>query len=307
MAHISVVSPVYSAENILPELISRIESSLLKITPNFEIILVNDGSKDDTWNKIESLASTRPHLKGINLSRNFGQHYAITCGLDHAHADWVVVMDCDLQDQPEEIVKLYKKALEGYDVVLASRKDRKDNTFKRIFSKYFYKTLGYLTGSQQDETVANFGIYNNKVIDSIKSLRESIRYFPTMVKWVGFKQTKIDVNHATSLYDKSNYDLKKSLSLALDIILAFSDKPIRLVIKLGFIISLISFIIGIYYTILWLNGGIIVLGYTSLIVSTWLLSGIILSTLGVIGLYVGKTFEGVKNRPIYIVDKITNE
>jgi len=307
MAHIAVVSPVYSAEHFLPELISRIEESLSKITSNFEIILVNDGSTDNTWNKIENLASTRPHLKGINLSRNFGQHYAITCGLDHADANWVVVMDCDLQDQPEEIVKLYNKANEGFDIVLASRENRKDNTFKKILSKYFYRTLGYLTGSQQDETVANFGIYNRKVIEAIATLRESIRYFPTMVKWVGFKQTKINVSHASSSYEKSNYNFKKSLSLALDIILAFSDKPIRLVIKLGFIISFISIIIGIYYTVLWLNGDIIVLGYTSLIVSIWLLSGIILSTLGVIGLYVGKTFEGVKNRPIYIVDKITNE
>ena len=301
--HISIVSPVYRAENILPELIDRIELSLLKFTDSFEIILVEDGSPDKSWQKIENLSQGKEYVKGIKLSRNFGQHYAITCGLDHALGDWVVVMDCDLQDQPEEIEKLYNKALEGFDIVLASRKVRKDNYFKKLFSKIFYATLGYLTGTTQDESVANFGIYNHKSIHAIKSMRESIRYFPTMVKWVGFRKITIEVEHSNREEGKSSYNFRKLINLATDIILAYSDKPIRLTIKLGFAISIISFFIAIYYFIKWLSGDIIVIGYTSLIVSIWLLSGFTISTLGVIGLYIGKTFEGVKERPIYIIDK----
>jgi dolichol-phosphate mannosyltransferase len=305
MAHISIISPVYKAEKILPELISRIENSVEKITTDYEIILVEDCGQDNSWEVIEKISKNKHHLKGIKLSRNFGQHYAITCGLDHAIGEWIVVMDCDLQDQPEEIEKLYKKAKEGFDIVLASRKQRNDKYFKKLFSKLFYRTLGYLTGSEQDETVANFGIYHRKVIESVISMRESIRYFPTMIKWVGFNQTKLEVTHSSRHEGSSTYSFKKLLNLALDIILAFSDKPIRLTIKFGFLISLISFIIAIYFILKWSFGGVVVLGYTSLIVSIWLLSGFIISTLGVIGLYVGKIFEGVKKRPIYLIEKTT--
>jgi dolichol-phosphate mannosyltransferase len=304
--HLSIVSPVYRAEKIIPELVARIEKTVTKITDDFEIILVEDCGPDNSWEVIEKISQDKIYLKGIKLSRNFGQHYAITCGLDHAHGEWVVVMDCDLQDQPEEIEKLYYKTREGFDIVLASRIERQDHFFKRFFSKLFYRTLGYLTGSEQDETIANFGIYHNKVIKAVTSMRESIRYFPTMIKWVGFKSTKIDIEHAERLEGESSYNFKRLLDLALDIILAFSDKPIRLAIKFGFIISLGSIAVAIYYLIKWVLGDVEVLGYTSLIISIWLLSGISISILGIVGQYVGKTFEGVKNRPIYIKDKTTN-
>ncbi len=306
MPHLSIVSPVYNAEKIIPALVERIESSIQKITVDYEIILVEDCGPDNSWEIIENIAKTNLKVVGIKLSRNFGQHYAITAGLDQAKGDWVVVMDCDLQDQPEEIEKLYKKAQEGFDIVLGRRFDRKDRFFKKFFSKMFYRTLGYLTGSEQDETVANFGIYNKNVVKAVVSMRESIRYFPTMVKWVGFKSTKVNVEHDDRGEGESSYNLKKLINLALDIILAYSDKPIRLLIKTGLLISFISVLVAFIYFIKWLKGDVLVLGYTSLIISIWLLSGIILSTLGIIGLYVGKTFEGVKNRPIYIIKKIIN-
>lgn len=307
MPHLSIISPVYQAELILRELVSRIESSVETITKDFEIILVEDHGSDNSWVEIEKIALENKRVKGIKLSRNFGQHYAITAGLDMAKGDWVVVMDCDLQDQPEEIINLYNKALEGFDIVLARRYERKDNFLKRGFSKLFYRTLGYLTGSEQDEKVANFGIYRKIVIDAVVSMRESIRYFPTMIKWVGFKSTKLNVSHDERFEGKSSYSLKRLLNLALDIILAFSDKPIRLLIKTGLMISFVSFIIAIVNFVKWLMGDISVLGYTSLIISVWLLSGFIIATLGVVGLYVGKTFEGVKNRPIYIIEKKVND
>lgn len=307
MPHISIVSPVYKAEKILPALIERIEASVSKITDDFEIILVEDCGPDNSWEVIEKFAKNNPNVIGLKLSRNFGQHYAITAGLDRAKGDWVVVMDCDLQDQPEEIEKLYNKAQGGFDVVLARRHERKDHFFKRFFSKMFYRTLGYLTGSEQDESVANFGIYSQNVINSVNTMRESIRYFPTMIKWVGFKSAKVNVVHDDRLDGSSSYNFRRLINLALDIILAFSDKPIRLVIKAGLIISLGSVLIALIYFLKWLKGDVIILGYTSLIISVWLLSGIILSTLGIIGLYIGKIFEGVKGRPIYIIEKTTND
>jgi len=305
--HISIVSPVYRAENILPFLVERITRSVSQITNDYEIILVDDCSPDNSWKVIENIAAENKIVKGIKLSRNFGQHYAITAGLDNSNGDWTVVMDCDLQDRPEEIINLYKKATEGYEVVLARRYDRKDSEIKKLLSAAFYRTLGYFTGSEQDEKVANFGIYSRKVVEAVVSMRESIRYFPTMIKWVGFSTAKINVEHDQRNEGSSNYNLKKLLRLSLDIILAYSDKPIMLLIKFGLLVSAFSFIIAIITFLRWLNGSIEVLGYTSLIISIWFLAGIVLSTLGLVGLYVGKTFEGVKKRPIYIIEKTTEE
>lgn len=303
---ISIVSPVYKAEKIIPTLVSRIEKSVSPITNDYEIILVEDGGPDNSWNVIDQIAKSNTKVKGIKLSRNFGQHYAITAGLDHAKGEWVIVMDCDLQDQPEEIPKLYNKALEGFHVVLARREERQDNMFKIFGSWVFHKTLSYLTGKDHDSAVANFGIYHKKVIKNVCSMRESIRYFPTMVHWVGFKQTKIDVKHASREDGKTSYNLKRLINLALDIILAYSDKPIRLTIKAGLIISVFSLLAAFTMIIRYFGGLIEVSGYASLIVSIWFFSGLIIMTLGTLGLYIGKTFEGVKNRPIYIIEKNAN-
>jgi dolichol-phosphate mannosyltransferase len=207
--HISVVSPVYGCCTSLLELHRRLKITLESITNDFEIILVNDASPDNAWNAICEICKCDDRVLGINLSRNFGQHHAITAGLDHAHGEWIVVMDCDLQDQPEEIIKLYAKALNGYDIVLARRFLRQDNFMKRIFSKLFYRTLYYLTGSNQDETVANFGIYSRKVIDEIKKLRESIRYFPTMINWIGFRTAHVDVRHSARFAGKTGYSFNQ--------------------------------------------------------------------------------------------------
>ncbi|WP_036930405.1 glycosyltransferase family 2 protein [Prevotella sp. 10(H)] len=303
---ISIVSPVYRAEKIIPVLVERIEKAVIGITDDYEIILVEDCGPDNSWGVIEQIARINRNVIGIKLSRNFGQHYAITAGLDHVSGDWVIVMDCDLQDKPEEIPNLYNKAKEGYNIVLAERFERQDSFLKRLSSSLFYKTLSYLTGVKQDPSVANFGIYDKKAIDAIRSMRESIRYFPTMVNWVGFNKTKINVEHSARYEGKTSYNLKKLLNLALDIILAYSEKPIRLTVKVGAFISFLSILAAIYTLILWLLGEIVVLGYTSLIISIWFLSGIIILILGIVGLYIGKIFEGVRKRPIYIVSQKMN-
>lgn len=304
--HLSIISPVYRAEQLLDQLVERVMESVGAISSDFEIILVDDYSPDNSWSKIEELSTKHPQVKGIKLSRNFGQHYAITAGLDQAKGEWVVVMDCDLQDRPEEIPALYEKAQEGFEAVFAQRVNRKDAFSKKIGSKVFYKSLGYLTGVDQDETVANFGIYHRKLIDEIIQMREKIRFFPAMVKWVGFRQTAIPVIHKENGERETTYSFKKLFNLALDIMLAYSDKPIRMTVKLGVGVAFTGFLFAIFTLIRYWMGDIIVAGYASLIISIWLLTGFLLITLGMVGLYVGKIFEGVKNRPIYIVEKKTS-
>lgn len=303
---LSIVSPVYKADDLIEQLVTRVTETASKITDDFEIILVDDCSPDSSWLKIKELALTNSRLKGIQLSRNFGQHYAITAGIDHAQGEWVVVMDCDLQDVPEEIGKLYSKAQEGFDVVLARRSNRKDKVFQKIFSFLFYQVLNYLTGLKHDEKVANYGIYHQKVIKAITSMRENVRYFPIMVKWVGFTTGFVDVKH-DSRDGETSYILKKRINIALDVILSYSDKPLRIFVKLGMLIAVSALFFTLYYLYLWINHKIIVLGYASIIISIWFLSGIIISILGVLGLYVGKTFQDVKGRPIYVVNEKVND
>lgn len=301
---ITVVIPVYQAESLIDELLKQLTNELKTITNHYEIVLIEDRSPDNSWLEILKAQSIYPHVKAVRLSRNFGQHHAISAGLALCKGDWTVVMDCDLQDQPSEISKLYREAKKGFDIVLARRAARQDNWLKTLSSKLFYRTLGYLTGVEQDATVANFGIYSRKVISALIKMPESVRYFPTMVRWVGFNSTKIDVKHAARPDGKTSYNFKKLLNLSLDICLANSDKPIRLTIKLGLIVAFTGFIFATYIAIRALLGGIPVMGYASLLVSLWVLSGLIICIIGVIGLYVGKSFEGIKNRPHYLIDEI---
>lgn len=303
--HISVVIPVYKGKSQLLELVSKIIDSISLLNKTLEIILVDDGCPEGSWERILELQQQFPQINGLKLSRNFGQHYAITAGLDHSAGEWIVVMDCDIQDRPEEIPNLYAEAQKGFDVVLARRVNRQDGFLKRFGSRIFYRTLAYLTGSRQDESIGNFGIYHRKVIDEVIGMRESIRFFPTMIKWVGFRQTSITVVHQAKTNRSSSYNSRKLFNLALDIMLAYSDKPIRLTVKLGLIVALTGFLFALVTLIRYWNGEIIVAGYASLIISLWVLTGLVLITLGVMGLYIGKTFEGVKKRPIYIIEKKT--
>lgn len=303
---ISVVSPVYRGEKMVSELVRRNVEALSGMGVDYEIILVNDASPDDSWQAIEAECNMNPKVKGLNLSRNFGQHYAITAGLSYAQGEWIVVMDCDLQDRPEEIPNLYAKAQEGYDSVLAQRVQRNHGWFKQMGSKCFYKLFSYLTETKQDASVANFGIYNRKVIDAVLSMGDAMRYFPTQIQWVGFKRAYLPIQHDERAEGKSTYNLSRLLKLAFDTIISFSDKPMRLMVKLGLMVTMISFIVGIVFLVRYCMGLIEVMGFASLIISLWLLGGIIISLIGVVGIYLGKLFEKAKDRPTFIVDKKNN-
>ncbi len=306
MPHISVVIPVYKAEGCLEELYRRLVASLELISRNFEIILVEDCGGDNSWPMIVDLARCDGRVSGIQFSRNFGQHYGITAGLDHCNGDWVVVMDCDLQDRPEEIPRLYAKAQEGYDVVLARRGWRKDPALKRLTSWLFYKVFSYLADMDYDGETGNFRIVSRKVVTSFRAMRERLRFFGGLVNWMGFPTASIDVQHDERFAGQTSYTFRKLWKLASETIIAYSDKPLRLSIRFGFVISALAFAYGGYIVYLALVHDAPIMGWSSLMVSLYFLGGIIISILGILGLYLGKVFDEVKRRPLYLISDCVN-
>ena len=305
MPHISIVIPVYKAEDCLEELYGRLKTSLETITTDFEIVLVEDCGGDRSWPMIVDLAQRDNRVKGIQFSRNFGQHYGITAGLDHCDGDWVVVMDCDLQDRPEEIPRLYAKAQEGYDVVLARRGQRNDPVAKRFTSWLFYKVFSYLADMDYDGETGNFRIISRKVVDSFRGMRERLRFFGGLVSWMGFPTASIEVQHDERFSGQTSYTLRKLWKLASETIIAYSDKPLRLAIRFGFIISGLAFSYGGYIVYSAMVHDVSIMGWSSLIVSLYLLGGIIISILGILGVYLGKAFDEIKRRPLYIISHST--
>ena len=304
---LSIITPVYGCCKSINSLYERLNKSLSTITNDFEIIMVNDSSPDNAWEAIKELAKKDDRVKGINLSRNFGQHKAITAGLDYAKGDWIVVMDCDLQDQPEEIIKLYNKAQEGYEIVFGRRAERKDTFLKRLSSKLFYKVYDYFTESKIDNTIANFSIISKKVLNTLKKMREQNRTYPLFVNWIGFKRTEINIEHSSRDEGKSSYTFSKLINLAIDSIVSQSNKPLKLSIKFGFILSFLSLIYACLLVLRYFIFSIPVEGWTSVMVSIYFIGGLLFANMGILGLYVGKIFDETKNRPIYIVQETTFE
>ena len=304
--HISIVSPVYKAEKIVSQLVSRIISSVDKITSDFEIILVEDGSPDNSWEEIEKVCLSDKRVKGIKLSRNFGQHEAITAGLEITTGDWIVVMDCDLQDKPENIPIFHQKAIEGYDMVVGKKSERKDHILRKIESAFFYKILEKLTGVKVSLGIGNFGIYNRTSINSFLSLKEEYRSFGMIMGWLGFNRYELEIESDERHEGKSSYTFWKKWKLALTTITSFSNRILILIITIGFCISFsaLCFLVLHIFNV-WKNSQPIA-GWSSLILSIFLSLGIVVSCIGVVGLYVGKIFSQVKNRPLYIVAKKKN-
>lgn len=301
MPHISVVIPVYQGEHFLDELYRRLKISLEILTQDFEILMIEDAGKDRSWEMIVNLSKKDPRVKGIQFSRNFGQHDAITAGIDHSTGDWTVVMDCDLQDRPEEIPRLYARTQEGFDIVLAKRRKRKDFWFKILCSHLFYKMLSQLSGLSYDEQVGNFRVISRRVVENLRLFREQLRFFPALVTWLGFPTSSIEIQHDERIRGQSAYTFRKRLSLAASAIISYSDKPLRLCIKFGFVISILAFIYGSYVVFRALVHHIPIPGWGSLISSLYFIGGIIITLLGVIGVYLGKTFDETKKRPLYVI------
>ena len=272
---ISVVIPVYGCRAALTELYRRLVESVSKITNEFEIILVNDNCPQNSWEVIEELCANDKRVKGIELSRNFGQMRAILAGLDYAVGEWIVVMDCDLQDRPEEIVRLYEKAMEGYDVVFARRKERRDNPIKVFLANQFYKVYRFATEGNYDGAVCNFSIVKKNVIGNYCRMREQHRGYVMYIRWLGFRQTIIDVEHDARYEGKSSYSLKKRIDMAIELLTSQSDKILKLFVSFGFVMSISAFL-AIIGLIIYHYTAQVAVGWTSLIATNVLIGGIII-------------------------------
>lgn len=305
--HLSIISPCYGAPTLLRELARQIGEVAKTITPDYEIILVEDGSPDNSRDIIREICREDKHVKGVFLSRNFGQQPALNAGLDTAKGEWVAILDCDLQNPPQHIRALYDKAQEGYDIVFASRQDRPDNFFMTEGSKLFNRLIGFLTNTHQDESVAEFCIYHRKVVDAMKQMGDYVRYYPLMDKWVGFRYTKVPVPHDERTDGKeSSYSMRKRIELAVTTTVAFSTKALHLIVYFGFVVTVLAILLALYLAIDYMITGVDVSGWLTLFASMWFIAGILISILGIIAVYVGNIFDEVKRRPSYIIAEILN-
>ena len=300
MTHLSVVVPVFNESSLVTELLKRISSSIELVTQDYEIIIIDDGSDDETWNEILSEANKEKRIKGIKFSRNFGQHYAITAGLHKASGEWVVVMDGDLQDQPEFIPFLYEEVIKGYDVVFASRQRRPEKKYYLVIQKLFYLILRILSGIKFDSSHANFSIISRKVVTAYRSFPENSRFYVSTIKWLGFKTNSIKVGHGVRFSGTPSYTFKSRIKLATDIIISFSQRPLNFSIYLGSITAIISANLIIYFLFNQQKELINPTNQTGIILIILTLGGIIMILLGILGAYVGRIFQQVKGRPLYI-------
>jgi dolichol-phosphate mannosyltransferase len=303
---ISIVAPVYKCGDCVAELHRQVLAALEPLVDSFEIVLVNDGCPQNSWDAVRALAERDSRVKGINLSRNFGQHYAIAAGLHACTGNWVVVMDCDLQDRPDEIPRLYRKALEGYDIVYALRRNRQDHWTKRWISRSFAVVYNFLSDVTIDPRACNFSIASRQVIDGYRRLKELNRSYHLFLRWLGFRSCYLEVDHAPRFTGKSAYDLHRGFLLALESVTSQSNKPLILSIRAGFLMSGSAFLVGLFFAIRYFTRGIGVEGWTSVIVSIYFIGGLLLANLGVLGLYLGKVFNEVKDRPLYMVRETIN-
>src|SRR3989338_2317338 len=284
---LSIVSPVYQAEEIVDELIQRVVSSISKITSDFEIILVEDGSPDKSWERIYKNCKKDKRVKGIKFSRNFGQHCAITAGLKYATGDYVVVIDCDLQDNPKDIPLLLNKAQEGCEIVYARKRTRNYGLMKNFFANIFYKSFSIISDYKMDPTIGSFSVISRKVVNSFLDFKDYRRGYLVTLRWLGYKPAYVDVSHDQRYNGKSSYSLKKLLKLAEIIAVSYSDKLLRMSIYLGILFSSTA-ILGILYLIYRYIFTGVKEGWTSVMVTMILVGGFIMVSLGILGLYIGQ-------------------
>jgi dolichol-phosphate mannosyltransferase len=308
MIEISVIVPVYNEQEIIPELYRRLKAAIDSISSNYELIFINDGSKDSTLIRLFELANLDNKVKYINFSRNFGHQIAVTAGLDASKGKAVVIIDGDLQDPPELIPDMFKKHLEGFEVVYAKRKKRKGETyFKKVTAKLFYRLLKSITSIDIPIDVGDFRLIDRKIVDYLKLMPEQNKFLRGQIAWLGFRQTFVEYNRDSRKTGKTGYPLGKMIKFALDGITGFSDSPLKLVTKIGFFISFLAFAIILYA----LYAHYILLqtltGWTSLIISSMFIGGIQLLSIGIIGEYISRINTNVRNRPLYIVEKTNIE
>lgn len=303
---LSIIVPIYNEEKIIKELHNRLSNAVKKITNNYEIIYVNDGSKDNSLIQLEYLTQNCEKTYYINFSRNFGHQIAVSAGLDFCKGDAVVIIDGDLQDPPELIPELYKKHKEGFEVVYAKRESREGETFfKKITAKLFYITLQKLTSIDIPLDTGDFRLIDKKIVECLKKMPEKNKFLRGQISWIGFNQTAVYFKRDPRKFGKSGYPLSKMLSFALDGITSFSNKPLSFVTNTGFILSIFSFLIILYAIFSHFFLKRTITGWTSLIISSMFIGGVQLISIGIIGEYISRINNNVLNRPLYII-KNTN-
>jgi glycosyltransferase involved in cell wall biosynthesis len=303
---IAVVVPVYMGRAALRKLCTRLVAALESITPDFSIVLVDDRAPDDPWPLIRELGREEPRIRGVQLSRNFGQHYALTAGIDHARAQWYVVMDCDLQDAPEDIPLLYAKVREGYDAVVGVRRKEGHGLAKRHGSRLFYRVFNLLAGVDLDWSVGNFRIFSDRVAEGFRQMREQMRLLPASLSFMGFSVGTLELAHHPREEGRSSYTFAKLARLASNAILAHSQTPLKIAAYFGLVMALLSLVAGFAIAVRALVWGIPVTGWASLIVAVFVVGGVQIFITGIVGIYVGKTFEEAKKRPLYFVRDTVN-
>jgi glycosyltransferase involved in cell wall biosynthesis len=309
MKLISIVVPCYNEQEVFGETYKRLTETfehLDKSKYTYEIIFVNDGSKDNTIDQIQDVIKLDHHVKAINFSRNFGHQIAITAGLDNCKGDAAVVIDADLQDPPSVILEMVKKWEEGYDVIFGKRRERAgESTFKLVTAKWFYRFINRLSDVDMPLDTGDFRLMDRNALDQFLRMRETYRFVRGMVAWIGFKQTFVEYDRESRFAGTTKYPLKKMLRLASDAILSFSNTPLKIATFVGFITSIVAFFGIIYSLYMRLFTDDFVEGWTLLMISVLLIGGIILLVLGIIGEYVGRIYGEIKQRPLYIIqDKL---
>jgi dolichol-phosphate mannosyltransferase len=304
----TIIIPIYNEEENIPELYSRLSSVMEGLCgregyppDSFEVLMVDDGSKDRSWQLILGLHEKDPRVKGMSFSRNFGHHIAITAGLDHAMGESVILMDGDLQDPPEEIPKLYDTFREGYDLVYGIRRKRKDTLFKRLTSFLFWGMLRRLSGVDIPKNQTMLRILSRRVVDVLRDMREYARFIHGMMAWTGFRVTTLEIEHSERMKGKSKYNIPRLFKLAFHAVTSFSTVPLRLAIYTGLVSSFLSLVVGLYFIYKKIFYNIPVLGYASIIISIFFVGGVQLLMLGIFGEYLGRTYQEVQRRPLYIL------
>jgi dolichol-phosphate mannosyltransferase len=306
MVELSVVIPVYGCADCLEVLHSRLVAALERCTGKFEIILVDDCAADDAWSVIRRLANADRRVRGIRLSRNFGQHAAITAGLAECRGARAVVMDCDLQDPPEVIPQLYQKALDGHDIVLARRKRKQQSLFRRAAAALYWRALAALSGRRFDGEFGAFSVVSRAVIEAYLRFQDRDRHYLFILYWLGFDTATIEYQHAERHSGTSSYSLRALLRHAFNGMVFQTTTVLRWIVYFGFAVSAAGALLA---------GALVYLaftrtpppGWTSLAVLVLVIGGFIIMSTGITGLYIGKIFEQVKGRPLYVIDKRIND
>lgn len=302
--HYSVIIPVYNEEKVLLETHKGITKVMQSCGESYELIFIDDGSTDNTARLLEQLVDEDDHLRVLELSRNFGHQVAITAGMDYAVGDAVIVIDADLQDPPEVILEMIEKWREGYEVVYGRRiKRRGESFFKRATAAFFYRFLRLLTDVAIPVDVGDFRLLDRKVCDVLKAIREKNRFVRGLVSWVGFRQIAVSYVRERRLVGKTKYPLRKMIRFAVDGMTSFSNKPLKLASLLGVLLAFAGFVYLVYVLYLRIFTEKTIEGWTSIVSLTLIFNGVILIILGIMGEYIGRIYEELKDRPLYIIRK----